>query len=1022
MRETYLSERIYHDTHIELNEKKKQYWMQLLGEKTVEEFLEYHHNFACYLKDEEFERKEKAEESFLSIDDQRCNNVKREIEREIKGKKIFFAEFYQSFVIRGIEELEKKMEEWKDYVSKDILKDFADELLVRLQNIALRTLIAEMHGCKQRGELCGSDSREEYLDFCRISGTKEFLSRVSETYPVLLRCLNQCVRKQLHYYEQVISWFYEDKEKIEDSFFTGRSPGKIVKMESGLSDLHNGGKEVMKISFENGNILLLKPRSMRNEQYFAELLEWIGERTGIDQYRYPILSKEDHSWCGIVEYRMCQSQAELHRYYQRIGEQLLLAYVLGTNDIHYENLIACGEYPVIIDLEALTHNANKAEDKTAEDAVRSWIGESVLSTGILPSYTWNASGEGIDGSALHSRKGQKLPFKIPTVDKGETSEMYITYREGYSSEGKNLAGMKGNEDNLAMYGEDILNGFSQAYMAVEQDKDCFIRKLEEGKGIKSRIVLMHTQRYTMLLNSSYHPSLLMDGADREIFLASVGQGRWEKQEEIVNAEINSLLNGDVPTFSFLMEEKGVYFGDHVECDRSYFHGTALGSIQERVRRFSERNRKKQEDLIRTSLDLIPENREFFSNKIYPVMEKDVYRDEGAKKRLENACAGLSERLCDYAIWNPAKTEVSWFALRFSGSGNYSWEIRPMGIYFYDGLSGLLLLTATMLQGRKNHRLEALYVALRRQIFVYTDRGIADKDNLQSRSTGAYTGESSLISVYLRLYRMTGEEIYLTYAKKHAKIVAELLPEDPCADLLGGKAGAAWVFLQMFEVTKEDVYVKLSQRAIAYLLPQAVQTSHGIGWIPENCEIPVGGMAHGNAGILIPVLWLAEITGKEEYDLLAEKIWEYEDSLYNDHMENWADVREGKGEGEDTVAWCHGAAGILLSRLWCAKMVTDPKWKERLKRDIELAYKKTEHYWKRDSWSLCHGNGGNLWILEIADRILWKTHKKRGNFGDIRLLPQERMNPGIMGGYGGVLLYLSHCIMDEDKEEKSSILI
>ena len=128
--------------------------------------------------------------------------------------------------------------------------------------------------------------------------------------------------------------------------------GSIVKVESGLSDSHHGGKEVLTIYFANGSQILLKPRSMENEQFYQKLLDWIGERTGTDQYFYPILSGKDHSWCQIVEYKPCNSEAELHQYYQRLGEQLFLAYLLGTNDIHFENLIACGAYPVMIDLEA----------------------------------------------------------------------------------------------------------------------------------------------------------------------------------------------------------------------------------------------------------------------------------------------------------------------------------------------------------------------------------------------------------------------------------------------------------------------------------------------------------------------------------------------------------------------------------------------------------------------------------------------------------------------------------------------
>ena len=133
--------------------------------------------------------------------------------------------------------------------------------------------------------------------------------------------------------------------------------------------------------------------------------------------------------------------------------------------------------------------------------------------------------------------------------------MYVTYREGHSSEGKNLAHAKEGMEDLVLYVNDILEGFSTAYQAVEKERTIFEKELRKGTEIQSRTVLMHTQRYTMLLNSSYHPALLMDGADREIFLSAIGQGRWEQDEEIVREEIGSLLRGDIPYFSFAMGEK-----------------------------------------------------------------------------------------------------------------------------------------------------------------------------------------------------------------------------------------------------------------------------------------------------------------------------------------------------------------------------------------------------------------------------------------------------------------------------------
>ena len=93
----------------------------------------------------------------------------------------------------------------------------------------------------------------------------------------------------------------------------------------------------------------------------------------------------------------------------------------------------------------------------------------------------------------------------------------------------------------------------------------------------------------------------------------------------------------------------------------------------------------------------------------------------------------------------------------------------MGVYFYDGWSGLLLLTTMIQANQKLKRVEEIQTALKKQVFQYTDNGLVSLNHLQSQNTGAYTGEGSLIYAYLSLYRLTNEKVYLQYAVKHAGI-------------------------------------------------------------------------------------------------------------------------------------------------------------------------------------------------------------------------------------------------------------
>lgn len=216
-------------------------------------------------------------------------------------------------------------------------------------------------------------------------------------------------------------------------------------------------------------------------------------------------------------------------------------------------------------------------------------------------------------------------------------------------------------------------------------------------------------------------------------------------------------------------------------------------------------------------------------------------------------------------------------------------------------------------------------------------------------------------------------------------------------------------MQLYYITRDDYFLDIVKKAIDILITSSHEQEEGIGWRIGD-QPAMAGMAHGNSGILMPVFALWRKTGEKKYERLAENIWKYENSLFNSTIQNWIDVRENEiGEVETgPVAWCHGAGGVLLSRLNCYRIAKGSVWKERLSEDIKKAYTKLDAYWVRDSWSLCHGICGNLLILEKADLEFWHErmeNRKQLLPSEIQWLPQEKMNPGFMNGYGGVLYYL-----------------
>lgn len=1041
---SYLSERRYQNSiERKYDDIKLKYWEQVFGKDTLSRLLENDEKFRCYLNADKYEVEEDIAEELPEF--LRNNSaVKHGRAKWMEGgaeRALFFAEFYDQILEYGIDKLKKSLKK-KGIEGNDSLEhDFGIHLVFQLQNICLRTLISEMHSYKQKGLLPGKNEKEEYNYFCsQIAGNVSFGESLFARFPVLCRCVEEKAGFLASYYAEVLAYFEKDREVLRE--MCGKAAEqyeafKISKISGDFSDLHQKGKQVLKIQLEDGTELFYKPRSMENEKSYQKLLDWISMRTGTMQRSYPFLSFPDHSWSSAVEYKSCRTEEQLKQYYIRLGEQLFLAYLLGTKDLHYENIVASGEYPMMIDLENLVNIQHNRKRTTANDEVYYQLSQSVLFMGILPFYFRSMEWQGVDTSAVSGRGGQVYPFRIPSVMEAGTSEMYISYKNPVSEDARNRAMLNGEFCPPYLYEKELVHGFSMAYETVMKEKQAFSKELQKLQKIKSRFLTADTQRYSMVLSSSYHPELLLDGADRELFMYTMWKGRKPCEEPMIKSEVECLLDGDIPYFYYALDSTALCTVQGETIER-YFSEPAIDILFRRLALLDRKDLEKQCTYIQMSLALMPGRKEGYKNLVYPVRTWRLRH----RKRLDIKLwiQRFTDRVLQYAVWNEAHTEVGWAVMQIDPYGSPAWNMKGMDMYLYCGLSGMLLLfyqlDSAEAPEEKSEEIHSIFQALKRQMFHYTDAGCVSQANLQSKNTGAYEGESSILYVYLALYSMSGENSYLDYAVKHAGIVCGLLDEDVKYDLLYGNAGAAQVLLYMFELTKDDTYLRMAERAVTILAGAAQKQDAGIGWITDRNMPPLGGMAHGNAGILMPVMQLWKLTGKSEYERLAEEIWQYENSLYDSELKNWTDIRgidAASVPGEvGTVAWCHGAAGILLSRLFCCSLLSEvrpfcrdmgdgeemaEKWQKRLRKEIKNAYQTSVQYWARESWSLCHGICGNLWILE------WMELQEPENFGirkedtiqeegilygnEIRLLPQELVNPGLMNGYGGILYFLLH---------------
>jgi lantibiotic modifying enzyme len=183
-------------------------------------------------------------------------------------------------------------------------------------------------------------------------------------------------------------------------------------------------------------------------------------------------------------------------------------------------------------------------------------------------------------------------------------------------------------------------------------------------------------------------------------------------------------------------------------------------------------------------------------------------------------------------------------------------------------------------------------------------------------------------------------------------------------------------------------------------------------------LPLTGFSHGASGIGHALLALFAATGEARFREAALGAFAWERSWFDGDAGNWPDFRDVAPSAlrlgtalPNAVAWCHGAPGILLSRLYAAKLLDD----ERLRVEARTAAMTTQRSLTAmaadplASLGLCHGLAGNALILmraatELADDTLGKhAQDALATLWERDLLSQLALEPTLMTGLSGLIL-------------------
>ena len=883
----------------------------------------------------------------------------------------------------------------------------AQELLRRVS----RTLALELQVAGIEERLQGETPQERFRSFLESLSTRRGALRFFSLYPVLARQFVVLVEQWAEAGPELLERLAADWPRITASFPGTAETDSLVALGREAGDSHRHGRRVQVLTFQSGFRLVYKPRPMAVEVHFQELLEWINHRG--DHPPFPLLQifdRGDYGWVEHVAAGGCESCSEVERFYERQGAYLALLYALEATDFHGENLVAAGENPVLVDLESLFH-PRLGEPLGHDPMAAKLLENSVLRVGLLPQRYKGASHEDLDVSGLGSAPGQLTPDALAYLEGIGTDRMRVERRRFELDETRNRPQLAGETATSLDHSSAIVRGFTALYRTLVRHRDELLADdgmLARFAGDEVRAVLRPTRSYARILQESFHPTLLADARRRgrhfDLLRSAVQQ--VPQLGRVLALEREDLEHGDIPLFTARVDSRHLTscMGQRID---DFFAVSPLESVRRRLLDLGPADLARQRWIIEASLATLASGlqRESWPSSRSASMPG---RTGANRRRLIEAACGVGDRLEELALEDG--DAVSWICFAWEEKGQ--WGLSTLGMDLYGGLPGVALFLANLAAESGEER----YLRLARRAVASLLRWLTDQD-LTQLPVGAFSGLAGWIYTLDHVGNLWQEPELMD---ETARLVAALAPKighEREFDVIGGVAGCLAVLLSLRRGPIGRAAWPAALACGERLLALAEPTAQGIAWPGGTPDRPpLAGFAHGAGGVAWALARLSAASGETRFREAALEAIAYERSLFCEAAGNWADLRdrsELKDAGRDkydSVAWCHGAAGIGLARLDTFALLDG----EPARQEVEAALATTVAKGFGKNHSLCHGELGNLELIFEASRrwseAKWQDaadHWKAAMLESIEAqgylcgVPLGIRTPGLMTGLAGI---------------------
>lgn len=759
------------------------------------------------------------------------------------------------------------------------------------------------------------ESMVPFNEYIEALGDERTRNHLSITYPVLRRWVDEHILSWRAHVGSIVERFEADKVELSGMLGIPLDQLRLDTIKIGLGDAHRGGRSVALLTTCGNHRIIYKPRSIEVDGHFSELLAALSANTGC-MFRTPKqVSRLGYGWVEHIEQKQCTDEDGVSRFYHRIGGLIAVTYILRASDIHYENLIAHGEYPVLIDLETMFHPMIPIVGTEANDE----IDDSVLRTGLLPNRITFDGRLQADIGGMSDVEGQPGIVERLVLEQDSSGKFSFTRRLGTLIGGQNVPHRDGHPVRLSgAHGGEIARGFSEVYQFIEANRALFLKLIEAFESDETRVLFRNTIVYSHLLDEARHPAVMLNEGCLQHHLGGLHElsKDFGLGERLINFELLDLTRRDIPMFTCLVGRTDLLV-DRERSIQAFFPRDGLSLVKSKIASMSRDDMNRQLWIIDRAIRIgdTVENDErrdatvVAKEKLHPSRSGTV--SEGIQSRFLRQAVGIADLICETV--HQDGEEASWLVMKSANEDNSGLAISSAFYDLYAGMPGEIIFLTEM--GRQTNN-EA-YLSTASKAFNFLIRRVKEAA-YSIRPLGLFAGWGGIIALLTYLYRSSHDEAYVEQAESFLAEVnfEDLIKVDRSYSLIRGCAGLMFSLADFSMVSRSDKAPEIAELAFRHLMTNCQRGEGGLSWRIASAQ-SLSGLSHGAAGFAASFARMYAATNDDRYHSACLDVLGFERSLYDSTVENWLDRRdvvERAGLPRFGGSWAHGAPGIGIARI------------------------------------------------------------------------------------------------------------